>query len=164
MKTIYLVRHAKSSWSHPELSDEQRPLLVKGENNTKLLTDYLNSKEITIDLIISSHAIRAFETARIIAAGLKYPDKNIKIDRQIYYADTDGLYDTFYDLPEKIESVMMIGHNPSITYFVNKFIEQKIDNMPTSGLICISLSITKWNNIIKPQSKELFRFFPKHEH
>jgi phosphohistidine phosphatase len=164
MKTLYLVRHAKSSWSHPELPDEQRPLLVKGENNTKLLTDFLNSKGITIDLIISSHALRAFETAKIIAAGLKYPDEKIKIDRQIYFADTSGLYDPFYDLSDDLESVMLIGHNPSMTYFANNFIEKKIDYMPTSGLICVSLSITKWNDIIRPKGKELFRYFPKHEH
>lgn len=161
MKTLYLVRHGKSSWNHKDLTDEQRPLLVKGENNTKSLSDNIHKKNIKLDLIISSHAVRAYETAKIIAASLKYPEKEIKTDRQVYFADGEGLFNPLYDLPNEINSVMLVGHNPAITNFANQFIEDKIDSMPTSAAICISLKIDNWHDIIKAKGKEVFRLFDK---
>ena len=163
MKTLFLARHGKSSWSHPELPDEKRPLLVKGENNTKFIAEQLLSKVVKVDLIISSPVVRALETAKIIALILKYPEENIKTDNIIYSADANGLFDPLFDLSDSIESVMIIGHNPAMTYFVNNFIEKKVDNLPTSGVICVSLKIDKWQDIIKPNGKELFRIFPKAE-
>ena len=68
MKTLYIVRHAKSSWDHPGLGDDQRPLLEKGKKRTKYVVDYFLENNCRPDLIISSHAVRAFETAKIIAA------------------------------------------------------------------------------------------------
>ncbi len=157
MKTLYLIRHGKSSWNNKDLPDEKRPLLVKGENNTKIISDYFQTNNITVDLIITSHAIRAFETAKIIAAAIKYPENDIKTDRQVYFADGEGLFDPLYDLPDNINSVILVGHNPAITNFANHFIENKIDNMPTSGVLCISFNIDNWQDIIKKKGKELFR-------
>jgi phosphohistidine phosphatase len=159
MKTLYLVRHGKSSWTNKELSDEERPLLVKGEEKTKLLSEYFIKKGVSPDLIISSHAVRAYETAKIIAAAIKYPEREIKTDRVVYFADGEGLFDPFYELSTEIDSVMLEGHNPAITIFANHFIENKIDSMPTSGALCIELKINDWHNIIKAKGKEVFRKF-----
>jgi phosphohistidine phosphatase len=160
MKTIYLVRHGKSSWTHKDVSDDQRPLLVKGENNTKNVAEYFVKHKLAVDVIISSHAIRAYETAKIIAAVIKYPEKEIKIDNQIYFSDGEGYFDVFYELSNDINSVMLVGHNPSITNFANHFIENKIENIPTSAVVCISFNKMKdWHDIIKPRGQEVFRLF-----
>ena len=79
MKTLYIVRHAKSSWDQAGLADHQRPLLEKGKKRTKRIIDYLLENNIKADLIISSHAVRALETARIIGYALNYPVDEIRI-------------------------------------------------------------------------------------
>ena len=73
MKTLYLVRHAKSSWEEPGVSDADRPLIPKGLKKTQLIVDFLLKRETKIDLMISSPAVRAYETAKLVAAGLDYP-------------------------------------------------------------------------------------------
>ena len=160
MKTLFLVRHGKSSWRHHELKDEERPLLVKGEKKTKIVAEKLLKKNVEIDLIICSHAIRATETAKIIAAVLKYPGSKIKIEKSIYNADADALYHPLFDLSEDINSVMLVGHNPGMTYFANKLLNSNIDNVPTSGLIAVSFNIDNWHDVINAKAKELFKIFP----
>ncbi len=90
MKTLYIVRHAKSSWNKVDMPDEKRPLMEKGKKRTKKVIDYLLANHIKVDYIISSHAVRAHETAKILAHALKYPIENIKIDSNIYHGNGDA--------------------------------------------------------------------------
>lgn len=161
MKTLYIVRHAKASLKSGRTQDIDRPLIIKGETNTKFVTDYLRNQFINIDLIISSHAKRAFDTAKLFAIAFSYPEDNIKVDTQIYHKGVDALFNQFYDLPDELDSLMLVGHNPSITSFANYFIEDKIENLPTSGIICINFATNKWQNIPKAVATEIFRVFPK---
>jgi phosphohistidine phosphatase len=91
MKTIYILRHAKSSWDFSHLNDVERPLIEKGINRTNLIARYLNKNNITPDLIISSAAVRALETARIVANAVKYPINKIHISKSLYSADEDNI-------------------------------------------------------------------------
>lgn len=161
MKTLYIVRHAKSSWDHPGLGDDQRPLLEKGRKRTKYVIDYFLKKKIKPDLIISSHAVRAFETARIFAIGLNYPEDNIIVSKGMYHGDLDNLYNYFFDLSDDLESLMMVGHNPTFTYFANKFLDKTIDNLPTSGVVCIEFETDKWEEVINAEKKTKFVISPK---
>ncbi len=161
MKTVYIVRHAKSSWDKVDLSDEMRPLMEKGKKRTKKVIDFLHSKKIKVDYIISSHAVRAHETAKILAHALDYPADHIKIDPHIYYTDSDGIINQFYDLPERFDSVMIVGHNPSLTDFVNQFLKNPVDNLPTSGIVSISFDTDKWENIPLAKRKTNFVLIPK---
>ena len=161
MKTIYIARHAKSSWDAIDIPDEQRPLLEKGRKKTKKVIDYLQDNHIKIDYIISSHAVRAHETARILAHGLKYPVENIKIDSHIYYADGDSILNQFYDLPDSYDSVMIVGHNPSLTDFVNLFLKTPIENLPTSGVVSFSFETDHWEKVPVASRKTNFILFPK---
>ena len=161
MKTIYIVRHAKSSWNTVDIPDEQRPLLEKGKKRTKKVIDYLHENHIKVDYIISSHAVRAHETARILAHGLKYPVENIKIDSHIYYADGDSILNQFYDLPDSYDSVMIVGHNPSLTDFVNLFLKTPIENLPTSGVVSFSFETDHWEKVPVASRKTNFILFPK---
>jgi phosphohistidine phosphatase len=161
MKTIYIVRHAKSSWNIADLPDEKRPLLEKGKKRTKKVIDYLHENNISVDYIISSPAVRALETAKILAHALKYPKENIKIDSHVYYADGDSLLNQFYDLPSRFNSVMIVGHNPSLTDFVNLFLSKPIENLPTSGVVSFSFDTDKWEEVPVASRKTNFVLFPK---
>jgi phosphohistidine phosphatase len=161
MKTIYIVRHAKSSWKESDLSDELRPLLEKGKKRTKKVIDYLHKKDVRVDYIISSHAVRAYETAKILAHALKYPADNIKVDKAVYTGDADELVNQFYDIPERYNSVMIVGHNPTLTNFVNLFVEPKIEWLPTSGVVCIEFLTDKWEEINLAETRTAFMVFPK---
>ncbi len=161
MKILYIVRHAKSSWEDSELMDDERPLLRKGEKRTKKVIAFLLEKGIQVDVIKSSHAVRAFETAKIIARALKYPVENIMIDRQIYHAGSGQLLEQFFDLSDSINSLMFVGHNPTVTNFANYFIKPQIDWLPTSGIISISFFTDFWGKITEVKNKTNFVIYPK---
>lgn len=161
MKTLYLVRHAKSSWNYPDLRDDERPLLEKGKKRTKKVIDFLLEHDVTVDCIKSSHAVRALETAHIIAHALHFPLEEIQVEKQIYHANADRMFDQFYDLSDNISSVMMVGHNPTFTSFANYFLDKKIDWLPTSGIVSISFETDTWNEIMSAARKTNFVVFPK---
>ncbi|MCD4789560.1 MAG: phosphohistidine phosphatase SixA [Bacteroidales bacterium] len=161
MKTLYIVRHAKSSWDYPELSDHERPLLEKGKKRTKLVAGYLQENNIRIDRIISSHAVRAFETSKIIAAEISYPEDEIRIFEDIYFGDVDKLFDHLFKLPEEIQSVMLVGHNPTFTYFANSFLKKEIEWLPTSGIVCIEFKTDKWEKLHNAKKTVKFVITPK---
>jgi phosphohistidine phosphatase len=161
MKTLYIVRHAKSSWKYPELSDEERPLLEKGKKRTKKIIDYLLENNVKVDYIITSHAVRALETAKILGHALNYPEDEIKIDHEIYFADSDKLFNQFYDLPDRYDYVMMVGHNPALTNFANFFVTPKIDWLPTSGIVCIEFDTDSWDKVPTASPNTRFVIYPK---
>ena len=161
MKTLYLLRHAKSSWQKPDLDDFERPLLEKGLKRSKLMIDYLHEHDIKIDLIISSPAVRAFATAEIFARALNYPVNNISKERKLYFGDTDSFYEQFFDVPKQVNSMMLVGHNPTITTFANQFLEKKIDFLPTSGIVSISFNTDQWEKAGVAKRKINFVIYPR---
>ncbi len=161
MKTLYIVRHAKSSWNYPHLSDDERPLLEKGKKRTKKVIDYLLEQRIKVDLIISSYAVRAFDTARILGNALNYPEDEIHISERMYYGSVTNIFNIFYDLSDKVKSLMIVGHNPTLTNFVNIFLNEKIDWLPTSGIVCIEFNAYKWDKISKAKKNIKFVITPK---
>ena len=161
MKTLYLMRHAKSSWKDAELNDLDRPLLEKGLKRTRLIIEYLQKHDRKIELIITSHAVRAVDTALIIARAFGVTESNFRTEKGVYMADADSLMDQFYDLPSGVSDVMMVGHNPSITNFANTFLDEKIDYLPTSGVVAISFETDKWEELPSARFKMDFMVFPK---
>jgi phosphohistidine phosphatase len=161
MKTLYLMRHAKSTWEEPGVSDFDRPLLPKGNKKTKLVVDFLLKRETSIDLMISSPAVRAFETAKIMAAGLNYPPGEIRTDRKIYDGYYDRILDIIYGTSNQIGSLMIFGHNPTITNLANLFLHPGIEGMPTSCVVCLSFNTDKWEDIPSQEAIQEFIIFPK---
>ncbi|MCK9617554.1 MAG: histidine phosphatase family protein [Lentimicrobiaceae bacterium] len=161
MKTLYMVRHAKSSWNSVAMNDYDRPLLEKGKKRTKLVIDQLIKQQTTIDLIIASPAVRALETAKILAHAFHYPLSEIRTEKSIYASDADDFFDIFFDIPARIQSVMLVGHNPTITNFANIFLEKPIDYLPTSGVVCIEFASDDWDNLAWAAFKCKFVLFPK---
>ncbi len=161
MKTLYLMRHAKSSWKHAELNDLERPLLEKGLKRTRLIIDFLKSNNVDIELIICSHATRSLETARIIAHAFGISNDNFRVEKAVYMADAESLTDQLYDLPSGVDKVMIVGHNPAITNLANNFLKEKIDYLPTSGVIAIAFSTDRWEELPGAKFKIKFSAFPK---
>jgi phosphohistidine phosphatase len=161
MKTLYFIRHAKSSWDFPQLSDEERPLTEKGIKKTKKIGDFMKSKNIFPEIFVTSHANRALHTAQIIAKKIDFPEKNIKIDRSIYSSGIDNIFSVIFGIPDNYNSAVLFGHNPAFTNLSNYFLDEKIDNLPTSGFICVEFESDSWNEIINIKPINSYAIFPK---
>lgn len=161
MKQLYLVRHAKSSWDYPELHDAERPLIPKGIERSQLVIRFLKERGVFPGLIISSPAVRAIETAKLFAAGLGYPLKGIETDQKIYDGYYDRILDIIYGTDDSIESLMLFGHNPTITNLANLFLHPGLDDMPTSSAVAIGFNTKKWEEIPSVSADLLFHVSPK---
>lgn len=161
MKTLFITRHAKSSWEHPVSSDLERPVIENGIRKTKKIIEFLLQEKITLDYIMCSHATRAIETAYLLSDGLNYPRENIDINPNIYESNEEGLLNEVFALPNDKDNVIVIGHNPALTQFANYFLLQKIDFMPTSAMVSISFDTNAWEKIMSSPEKLNFIAFPK---
>ncbi len=155
------MRHAKSTWEFPELRDEERPLIEKGVKRTQKIINFLTKKNIKPDVILSSHAVRAHETAKIIAEGLAYPVKDIVIEEKVYESTLDNLFDVVNGTPDTKHTMVMVGHNPTITNFANYFLTEYVDYLPTSGVVCVEFETDKWNEIVNAKRHTRFVIYPK---
>ncbi|MDX9943131.1 MAG: histidine phosphatase family protein [Bacteroidales bacterium] len=160
MKTIYLVRHGKSSWQHPGQKDHERPLLEAGVERTKKIRAFLLGKGVKPGVIISSHAVRAMETAKLMAEGLGVPAEGIRQEREIYLGTEDSLLDLVSALPDEIESVMLVGHNPVMTGFAQMLQARLTEDLPTSAVVSISFHTPEWNRILLSEKQVNFIVFP----
>jgi phosphohistidine phosphatase len=161
MKKLYLVRHAKSSWEDPGVSDMERPLIEKGFKRTMKIIRFLNEHDVKIDLMISSPAERAYQTAVLVAKGIGYPKDKILMDRKIYDGYYDRILDLIYATSNEVNSLMIFGHNPTITHLANLFLHPGIDFLPTAGTICISFDTDKWESLPAVDPVSEFIVFPK---
>ena len=161
MKTIYIVRHAKSSWDSFDLSDHERPLMNVGIKKTKKVIDYLNNNKVAPDVIISSSAVRAYETAKLIAEGIDYNTDLIVRNKALYHAGVDDIYDELFAIDNAVNSAMIVAHNPTLTDFVNDFITPSIVNLPTTGAVCVEFETEKWENVADAEFKVNFVVFPR---
>jgi phosphohistidine phosphatase len=165
MKTLYLVRHAKSSWDNPEQNDFDRPLNDRGKKNAPRMGKRLKEKKITPDMMISSPAERAFATCKEFARVLGFPDEKIKADKRLYHASEDQLLKVIQELKDSPrdgeEVVMLFGHNPGLTEFANALLNEDQENIPTCGVVAATLNITHWKEARFGCGKMSFFDYPK---
>ena len=164
MKTLYLVRHAKSSWKQPKLSDFERPLNKRGKNDAPFMGKLLYNKGVNPELVISSPAKRASTTAKIIASEINYPEEKIVFDKNIYEATGRRLLEIISGAEEKYNSIMLFGHNPGLTVLHNNLSNHFIDNIPTCGVVALKFKTT-WNEVKLNAADFIFFEYPKkHKH
>ena len=161
MKTLYLVRHAKSSWKNPELADFDRPLNKRGKRDAPFMANKMKLKGVLPDIIISSSANRAQATAKYFAEGLGYPVNQIVFKKQVYDADEQDLLHVIQKVDDDYESLMLFGHNPEFTWLANELANESLDNLPTAGVIAIQLEINSWTEVAFGSGKMLFIDYPK---
>ena len=142
MKTLLILRHAKSSWKHLELSDYDRPLNSRGKRDAPRMGKYLRQQGLIPDRILTSSAKRARKTANKVAKSCGYTRKVKKI--AAFYEAVPGVYfETLQALPDKYQRVMVVGHNPTMEQLVN-YLTGHIEQMPTAALAHIDLPIQQW--------------------
>jgi len=161
MKTLFLVRHAKSSWKYPRLDDFERPLNKRGRKNAPLMGQILRQLKANPDFIISSPANRAAMTARIIADKIHYPLKKIQYDESIYDSSETDLMRIIADFDDGIKAAMLVGHNPELTLLANTIGNYPVSNIPTSGVFCVGFDIPAWSKIEASSGELKFFEFPK---
>jgi len=144
-KTLHIIRHGKALHSI-EIDDVDRPLIVKGIHNNIANAKSLISKYSAPQLIISSHAARALQTAHIFARETGYPHEKIIVNEKLYLNGAKETYNIIKNLPENIDSVMIVGHNPDMTFVANRF-SANIGDLPTSGVVSILFEANQWSEI-----------------
>jgi phosphohistidine phosphatase len=143
VKTLFLVRHAKSSRDDPTLPDEKRPLNDRGLRDAPKMGERLAEKGAIPDLILSSPAVRALTTAQIIARKLGYREKDIVVDERLYAADPDDLLDVIRKIDDKVKRAMVFGHNPEFTDLAHR-LSGTITHMPTCAVAEFSFDVRSW--------------------
>jgi len=161
MKTLIVVRHAKSSWERFDQPDIERPLNDRGKKDAPEMAQRLKEKNIKIDLLVSSPAKRAKKTARLFAEEYKINKDNIQIVEELYEAASDTFYKVVATLPAKEKVVALFSHNPGITEFVNSLTNIRIDDMPTCGVFAVSAAIDEWTEFREAPKQFLFFDYPK---
>ena len=161
MKTLLLVRHAKSSWNDLMLSDFDRPLNDRGKEDAPQMAKGIMDKKIKIDLFISSPAKRAKKTANIFMKIFDEHKKNLVLIPSLYEASVLNFYNAIEIIDDKYNNIALFSHNPGITEFANSLTDYKIGNMPTCGVFAVSIQIKKWNEFKNADKELLFFDFPK---
>jgi phosphohistidine phosphatase len=159
MKTLIIVRHAKSSWKY-NVSDINRPLKSTGITDASLISNKFKENGYNPEALYSSPAKRAFETCKIFIANLGFSYKNVQISDQLYDFGGNKVVNFIKLLDNNYKKVMIFGHNHALTAIVNAYGDKDIDNLPTSGLVVIKFEIDSWKDI-KSGKTELI-LFPRH--
>ncbi|HAF28966.1 MAG TPA: hypothetical protein DCG75_07945 [Bacteroidales bacterium] len=161
IKQLYIVRHGKSEWDYGEVPDIDRPLKERGIKDAYTMANRILSEGNLPDRILSSPAIRALHTASIFARTFKFPYHEIVIQEAIYMASFNLILDIIKRTENSYNSVMIFGHNPTFTDLANYFLKEKIDNMPTTGIVKLKFETQSWFNINEIKPIESSFDFPK---
>lgn len=152
MKTIVLIRHAKSSWDE-DVSDLNRPLSMRGLTDANLLSKAFKSHDFRPDRIYSSPAKRAATTCTIFMENLELPNNLLVVDQQLYDFGGDQVLRFIKSLHDDLKKIMIFGHNHAFTSLTNSLGDAYIDNLPTSGLVMIDFDIDRWEKLKKGTTK-----------
>jgi phosphohistidine phosphatase len=163
VKTYIILRHAKSDWSNLYLPDFDRELNERGLHDAPMMGKRLLNRNIPIDLILSSTARRATETAKAVAAQIGFISNHIQYRDDLYHASPDTIADHLMTIDNSIQSVLLVCHNPGITYFVNQQCGHITYNVPTCGMIAFELQSDDWTQFLTANKRFLFYDFPKNQ-
>jgi phosphohistidine phosphatase len=146
VKQLLLIRHAKSSWKQAGMADFDRPLNPRGERDAPNMGERLSRAGVAPDVIVSSTARRAADTARVFAEQLGHDPAELVLDSELYLASPPELLEAVRRLEPRVEHAALVAHNPGITDFVNALAGTYIDNVPTCGVARLRLDIEEWRN------------------
>lgn len=161
IKTLVITRHAKSSWDYDTVEDFDRPLKESGIKNAYLVAETLRKKKLTFDVIYTSPANRAIHTAIIFARVLKVDVQKINIIEQFYSESDSDIIQFIKAIPDNYTKVLIVGHNPVFTDLANRFLKQRITNLPTAGAVLLEMDCDSWSQIGTVSVVKDNLFFPK---
>ena len=158
MKTLFLIRHAKSDWPI-NMSDFDRPLNERGKKNAPKMANFLKNLGVRIDNFVTSPAKRALTTCRYFAE--VFENKNIKKMEELYNASPTEFLEVIENLDDSVENVAIFSHNNGITYFANSLTDENIEHMPTCSVVAFRIETENWAEFKKSAKEFLFFNKPK---
>jgi len=159
-RTITLIRHAKSDWGDPALSDFDRPLNERGEHDAPRMGEILNERDVMFDLVLASPAKRAITTARAICNAVGYAEERIEQIRDLYLASAAKIIDIVHAVDGSCKQIAVVCHNPGITSLANALGDRKIDNIPTCGIVMLETE-SEWKFLKPKRCKTIDFLYPK---
>ena len=163
MKILTIVRHAKSSWKDTSLSDKKRPLNRRGERDAPRMGERIHEHGIRPSLIVSSPATRAWTTAKIIATAINYPREFLQKEDTLYLASLHEILDVVVAQDNGFNNLMLVGHNPGMTDFVNFLVPGLTNNLQTAGVVSVQIDQDNWSLYERPATELLVHDWPKKE-
>ena len=160
MKTLLLVRHAKSSWSDPNLSDKARPLNKRGKRDVITMGQRLFNRQVKPNLIVASSAVRSTITAHAIAKEIEYDQECIILDDKLYACQPEYLLEIVQTFDNGLDYVMLVGHNPELNDFLFMFTSE-IEHMPTCAMAELKFDVNDWAKIRQDNLEALLFDYPK---
>jgi len=161
MRHIYLIRHAKSCWEDPSLGDKERPLNPRGHRDAPFMAAHLAELGVQPDLIISSTAKRTLTTASYFAKQFGIAEENILFENDLYDARVAEVMNVIRAIDDEHKVVLLIGHNPAMTYLANMFGGDRIDNVPTCGIVRLDFSGENWSGFHEENAQQGLFVAPK---
>jgi phosphohistidine phosphatase len=146
MKTLLLLRHAKSSWKDPGLADFERPLNDRGRKAAEAMGKFISKQNIPIDLVISSPAVRARQTIELVLRSSRRSPA-LRFDQRVYEASPSRLLEIVTEIEDNPKAVLLVGHNPGMEELLSSLVGEE-QHMPTASLAKISLGVKKWEKVL----------------
>lgn len=160
MKKLILIRHAKSSWDKPWQNDHDRPLAERGLRDAPEMAKRLKKRGIKPEIILSSTALRAIQTAKITAQELNFPEEKIETEKNLFHASPNMILKIIHMQKDTHETLFVFGHNPGMNELINE-LGVDLDNLPTSGQIGFKLDAESWSELNRKNVKFWFIDYPK---
>ncbi|RMH66049.1 MAG: histidine phosphatase family protein [Calditrichaeota bacterium] len=161
MKTLYIMRHGKSSWEAGAQNDFDRPLNTRGKRDVLRMAKALHDRNARPDIIITSPAVRALTTARLLCASVQFPMCHIKTLDILYMAPAHTLLSLINSYNDHWNEVIQVGHNPGLTQLVNYFLNDRLDNLPTAAVMALRANVDSWQAFTSGTVHEVFYLYPK---
>jgi len=161
MKSLLLIRHAKSSWGSDVLNDFDRPLNERGKKEAPEMANRLIKDKVLIDHFVSSPARRAKKTAKLFIKEYGKHESEIRFIPELYHAAPGTFLKVISELDNACETAAIFSHNPGITEFVNMLTTVRIDNMPTCGIFAVKAAVSSWKEFADAQKELWFFDYPK---
>ena len=159
MKSVFFVRHAKSSWENFNIPDHDRPLNKRGKKDALFMGHKMALLGWKPEIIISSTAKRAVKTTKKINKSLKI--NNINFTKDLYLASPSKIIFILNSLKDEYQSAMIVAHNPAMTEIINYFSDEYIYNVPTCGIFKVDFDIDKWEELSTYNGKLIKFIYPK---
>ncbi|MFC1891451.1 histidine phosphatase family protein [Thermodesulfobacteriota bacterium] len=147
MKTLTMIRHAKSTWEHHDIDDIDRPLDSEGRRDAVIMGKVLSKRGFNPDLIISSPALRTIRTAEAITSAIKCSETSILMDEKLYLAGPDEILKSVQSVGNTVDWLVCVGHNPGISDFINRLLNSRVDSLPTCGIVEMQFDTDEWDSI-----------------
>jgi phosphohistidine phosphatase len=161
-RRLLMIRHAKSSWANPLQSDFERPLNERGEHDAPMMGERLKKMDLLPDLIISSTAKRARQTAKRIAKAIGYDKERIQLVDKLYHCIPPVFEEVLAEVGDEVQTVYVVAHNPGITEFVNELSPDfRVDNLPTCGIVGAEIELEHWEMLANARKKVFLFEYPK---